>query len=566
MALVKVEPAAESAEAESTADQGSDAADKEPSDADAGVGVLGWLGFVIINMAAWGIIAVSSALAWPLGLFIALVYTGILMGLAVFIQRWGRRYRSFENLLWVLACWFVFILGLYLSVNVVGPAFDEDVQSSPPVNDFTNYDPIKLLPVGSSPSLLAWADESSSLDRRDRELPTYAEFQGYVFFRGMSSSFRAKTSSSAILLRSDASSTFAVTPVLTNPRSFVHFQSQLLFLAWSEGQGDGLWSISQSGAAQADAALVKSISGPNSFRGSLSDLIVDGGSLYFRAEYDCDGTWYRTIYSLNDTSAEPVNLRGNDCKVQSIDSSSTGEIDTSDEKPTAVLWGTLLIGIGPMLLVASAIVVYRRLPGLFMNLFLGVGIAVILLYLIGLDEDSIDSDGVFTFLKWFITLYTAAAYVSITLVSVLMTKVPELIEDMKPWIVAIAGLPFFIVIHFDLEVPVTQEAWAWLLYSFLAVVQMLISIAVSETFPMVLGALSTFVISWKIAREIVRTIFGPDLGEVETLTLLGIMALQGVGIMAGAILYAGRRAEVDAFVRGALLRCLKQEARVEASS
>jgi len=278
----------------------------------------------------------------------------------------------------------------------------------------------------------------------------------------------------------------------------------------------------------------------------VSDLIVDGGTLYFKAEYYCGDVWFKTIFSSNGTSEGTTNLRGSSCATDSSSTDGSKEyVDTSGGKPTAQMWGALLLGIVPMVSLAGFVVVRKKMPGMFMNLFLGVGIAVILLYFIGLDEDGVEFEYVSSFLKWFITLYTGAAYVAITLVSVLVLNLPQLIEDMKSWIVA---------------------AGAWLLYTFLAGVQMLISIAVSRTFPMVMGAISTFVISWKIAREIVKAIFGPDLGEVETLTLLGIMALQGIGIIAGAIVYASKRKDVDRLVREALLKCLKRDQVVNASA
>mmetsp|Transcript_66659 Transcript_66659/g.168057 ORF Transcript_66659/g.168057 Transcript_66659/m.168057 type:complete len:578 (+) Transcript_66659:96-1829(+) len=570
MAEVQPEQPAVLAEAEPSADQGPAPAEPAaPASADSGVGVLGWLGFVIINIAAWGIIAVSSVLNWGFGFAITLVYTGILMGIATCLSSRGAgRYRSFENLLWVLACWFVFILGLYLSINVLGPAFDEE--SSNPLNPGSgrsgpDNDLTKLLPDGSSATLLAWADDSLK-NWRESQVPTYAEFEGYVFFSGMSSTLLASTSSDAILLRSDATSTNAVTPVLTNTRSFAELQSKLFFLAQSENQESGLWSLSQSGASQGAATLIKAVSSPNGNYASVNDLIVDAGTLYFKANYYCDdGYWYESIFSSDGTSAGTANLRGADCLAASNSTGSTDPaFDTEAEKPTAQMWGMLLLGVVPMVTLASVVIAWKKMPGMFMNIFLGVGIGVILLYFIGLDEDGVEFEQVSSFLKWFITLYTAAAYIAITLVSIFIQELPALVNDMKDWIVVIVGFPFFVVIHFDLDIPVTEEVWAWALYAFLAGAQMLISIAVARTFPMVMGAISTFVISWKIAREIVRAIFGDELGEVETLTLLGILALQGIGIIAGAIMYASRRVEIETLVRNALLRCLKKEDKAQA--
>merc|ERR1712032_360831 len=90
-----------------------------------------------------------------------------------------------------------------------------------------------------------------------------------------------------------------------------------------------------------------------------------------------------------------------------------------------------------------------------------------------------------------------------------------------------------------------------IVYALLSLVQMVISMVVSRTVPMVAGAAGLFVISWKVAYEIVE--FADfDGHEFKMLAMLSIVALQGIGIIVAAIFYAGRRKEIDTKVRDTL--------------
>lgn len=109
-----------------------DSADAQQS---VGVGVLGWLGFIIVNLAAWGIVGVTTAISWIFGLGVCLLYIALLIGLAFWLERSGSVYKQFINLLWVLAGWFVFIAGAYIAVRVVmGSVLDLTRPESRPVH------------------------------------------------------------------------------------------------------------------------------------------------------------------------------------------------------------------------------------------------------------------------------------------------------------------------------------------------------------------------------------------------------------------------------------------------
>merc|ERR1712187_395008 len=150
---------------------------------------------------------------------------------------------------------------------------------------------------------------------------------------------------------------------------------------------------------------------------------------------------------------------------------------------------------------------------------------------------------------------TSLLWVAIVVVSLLKQNLPKWLEELKTWAVAFVGTSFFIILHIDLEIPFTAEVWPWIVYAMVTLLQVIESSVVSRTVPMVCGAIGLFVISWKVAFELVQ-LADFDGGQLNMLALLAIVALQVIGIIVLAIAYAGRRSEVDDFVR-AILTCKK---------
>eukprot|EP00929_Paragymnodinium_shiwhaense_P037475 TRINITY_DN19964_c0_g1_i1.p1 TRINITY_DN19964_c0_g1~~TRINITY_DN19964_c0_g1_i1.p1 ORF type:complete len:346 (+),score=52.56 TRINITY_DN19964_c0_g1_i1:492-1529(+) len=332
----------------------------------------------------------------------------------------------------------------------------------------------------------------------------------------------------------------------------------MYFLGRNDEVKAGLFTVTSANAAAAVATVVAAVPEDSSGFPSADHLVVDNGKLYFKARQWCESAGYTvpTVYESNGTTAGTKDLRQDACARIPNPSTSTDEPSLTGAKPVAALWSTIFLSVLPMMATAAVILALKSMPGMFANLYAGGGIGIIILYLIAESNP----DNIFDFMKWFIFLYTGVAYIVFTLASILVQKPEGVFEEMKDWIVVFVGGPFFIVIHVISEVPVTTSALAWIAYALLAALQMFISIAVQRTLPLVFGAICTFVISWKISREIVIAILGDQLGETEVLSTLGLMALQGIGIVLGAIFYASRRVDIDAAVRGALLKLLGRPA------
>lgn len=520
---------------------------KDEDDQDNGVGVLGWLGFVIINMAVWGIIGTSSMIYWPLGFVVCLIYIGLLIGMAICLEGRGNKYSQFVNLLWVVSCSFVFVAGAYLAVNVVGKSVDQPdtfFPGPPGPPAFFNPDLAQVLPDGSSKELKDWAND----DKYWKDQPAFAVFKKNTFFSAKNSK-DASNKYDEVLWRSDGANVTLVAPNLSNPNSFVTFKSKLYFSAYNEDTGMELWSISD---PTAKAKLIGEVV-EGSKDGNVGSLFVDEAhqKLYFKAAYYCPGGEYlRTIFSTDGVSDGIVDLRAEACPTSTSGKPGETPIPSgggSIEKAT--LWGILLLADLPMLALAIFVLVKKNMPGIFFSLFKGIWVAATVLH----QLSNSDSDDAYVFQKMFLTIFTSSIWIAIVLVQFRVANPPAWIDDMKTWAVVVNGAVFFAVLHFDLSIPVTESYWPWWVYAFVIGLQMGASMIVSRTFPMVLSAVGLFMIAWRIAYEILNFLHVGS-SEVKTLLMLVLVGLEGVGIILAAVGYATKRSQIDKSVRELILK------------
>merc|ERR1719433_1135090 len=99
-----------------------------------------------------------------------------------------------------------------------------------------------------------------------------------------------------------------------------------------------------------------------------------------------------------------------------------------------------------------------------------------MVYLLAVDRDTSNME---TFLKYFITIYSAAQKVGIFVISVLMPELQQQwLDELKSWAVVFVTGTFFIIIHIDLEIPFNTDAywWRWVIYALLSLELMVFSI------------------------------------------------------------------------------------------
>jgi len=504
------------------------------------VGVLGWLGFIIINFAAWGFISLFSSIDWIFGFIVCACYTLLLMWLANVLERRGAEYKGFANLLWVLAATFVLVLGVVFSFRVLDHAnFADDGnggsnsdQDNGCGSNFLSNDLAFLLPDNASEGLRTWAGNLASWTSGG---PTFAMFAGSVLFSGR------ETSGTWVegLWCGNGSSVSKVAPELRDASLFLEFQSSLFFAS-----GNALWRVDSEDLL--GAVLVKDVDL------GVSHLFVDAptSSLYFKGRFRCpeSGAQVDTIFQSNGTRAGTVDLRGDVCCSPSTSTTTFRPGSTSSGKPSrGALWGVLFLGVVPMMIVASLVLAWKKMPGMVVNLFSGVLIAAMLIYELGRSDDD---DSFSDFLKWFITIYTSALWVAIIAWSLRFPSLPAWLEELKTWAVAVVGFTFAIIVQVDIQVLIYGGALRWVAYALVMLLQLVFSAAVSRTVPMVFGAMGLFIVTWKIAFDIAE--FVGFRSTSWLIVMLSIVLLQGIGVVMAGVFYASKRSQIDEFVQNSL--------------
>lgn len=494
-----------------------------------------------------------------------------LVGLAFWLEKQDKgKYRQFLNLLWVLGCSFTFILGAYIAIRVIGPAFKDDSSTNNNNNsgsggsssgtDVSESSLAGLLPSNASATLVSWASAS----RWQTTEANYGGFGSSMYFNGLSEGSNGNN----ILLRASGSDANEVVPWLRNAKDFEQYSSSLFFLASDNATGhESLWKITSGSPESATEAISRSeLNIPDS--GDVMSVTndPDTAALYLKGYYRCSSfssSCWSTVYTLLESDGTPAgttDLRGSPsdvcttvCAESNPGSGSGSGNGGPGEAPKAEVWAVIFLGIVPMMLLAGFVLIRKQLPGPFVNLYGGFQAIVILVMLVVADEAWLNSGNNFAnFLKWFLTSYNSVFWLVLAFWSLARETIPEWQEELKSWAVVFVGVSFFVMIHIDLEIPFKDESWRWVVYALLTVAQLLMSAIVSRTVPMVAGAVGLFVLAWKIAIEIVK--FAGLEGEYYMLSVLVIMAVQGAGIVLGAIWYSSQREKLDAMVV-ALLRC-----------
>jgi len=279
----------------------------------------------------------------------------------------------------------------------------------------------------------------------------------------------------------------------------------------------------------------------------VKGLFVADSKLYFKASYTCPhgGQYIRTIFHTDGTATGTKDLRADVCPANNTDESKPTH-PYYNTKPTAEMWGALLCAALPMIALSTYVLVARKMPGLFLNIYAGVWVAITLLYALSITEVG---DSMLTFQKWFGTIYSSLLYIGLVVFTVRVQEPPPWLENLKTWAVAVVGSTFFIIIHIDLEIPMTGYNWPWVVFFVLVLLQMVASSILTRIIPMIYSAIGLFEVAWRISYEIVHLIFGGLSGEGATLTMLLILALQGIGIILLAVGYAAKKAQIDGSVR-----------------
>lgn len=524
-----------------------DSADAEQQSV--GVGVLGWLGFIIVNLAAWGIVGVTTAISWIFGLGVCLLYIALLIGLAFWLERSGSVYKQFINLLWVLAGWFVFIAGAYIAVNTLGR---DGISTGPyPTGISTsswefNQGVQDLLPSSASASLKNWALRAG----RYPDGTDYITFGGSVFFNG-------RVNGVSQFLRVTGGQTVQVS---NSGLALTTFQSKLFF-----ADNSRIYSIEENNGVFSDPQAAFSYVGGDEVQG----IYVENNVMYYKVSRSCVDPctgWNSEVITIfsSSTGTDSTDLRGDACDAWSTLKQSESACGTGDLGGGGVssvlpgpsvesIWGVIFMAAVPMLILSFVVLIRKKMPGLFFNIFGGIVAIVVMVYALVNTQPTQGGLDAVNFFKWFFLIFTSVQWIALVAWSLAVEKQEEWLEELKTWATGVVGVTFFITIHFVLEIPFKQDWWLWVIYGLLALTQMLFSAVVKRTLPMVTGALGAFVVAWKVASEVSQA-FQISSYQLQILALFGIIGLEGVGIILAAIAFARNRDAIQDGVRE-LLSC-----------
>lgn len=208
--------------------------------------------------------------------------------------------------------------------------------------------------------------------------------------------------------------------------------------------------------------------------------------------------------------------------------------------PACRLLAVLFLAVLPQLSLSAFLWRSKRLPGMFLTLYAGVFSLAYTLFLFG--ASGARSQEV-TFLKCFLTIYSS---LGIGVLVYLQRKDSKEIspcekgcssaEGVKTWAVNVTSWVFFVVIHFDLRIPLTSLWYMWAMYAFLCLLLIGFSKLMSRTLPMTLGGMGGLVVCAAIAWSM-PVWCGMD--EDDSYTALLQMALMaGLGIAVSWVLYS----------------------------
>jgi len=268
-----------------------------------------------------------------------------------------------------------------------------------------------------------------------------------------------------------------------------------------------------------------------------------GSKLYIKVTYYCPVGIYtqKTIFVTDGTAESTMDLQDSPCSSSST--TSPHDVHIRDRYAAA---STVLLGVLPMVGLASFVLVTRKLPGVLLNILGGIFAAICLLYVafgaVNRGE---------TFFKWTATVYTAILWICIVAACVTIVHRREWQDELITWAVAIVAPSFFYIVHIDLNLPWTDGWLEWAIFTAIVSLHAAASMLISRIIPLVLFAIGTFEIALRISYTLVAEVLGLE-GQLQLLIMFALFAVEGIGIILGAIFYASRRSAVETSVRAFL--------------
>jgi len=294
--------------------------------------------------------------------------------------------------------------------------------------------------------------------------------------------------SGRILARANNESMDTVPPGIFDAHSFIEHDGHLFFFGKNVADGgECFWGIRGSG----DATLIQQFQ--PGFQ--LRHLRREENAFLFEAVGLCGTFRSTTRFSSNGTLEGTQATEGDFPELVDLCLKLASGMEF--RPPTSRLLAILFLGILPQTGLAAYLLIKKKVPGVFLNVFLGAYAVTFFVWI--LMKGPVVN--LLFFLQASTMTYAAAACVAVAVNQVLWSKVSEtFIQELGTWATAVTSIAFFGAVHLALKIP--SEGWTWPLYGILHLPQIAFALLMRRLTPMALFVTGLLVLLYKAVFEL----------------------------------------------------------------
>lgn len=528
-----------------------------------------YVGGLLVNSSFVFLISWGTAVFWPIGFAIAVLYTAGLFAVGTYLRKRESPVPAI-NLLYLVGVVGVGASGMILAYNVTGCNSRSGSSSSSTSQDWV-FDAVAS---NASTDVVAWAGLSRW--RSDRSDATYAfvPSTGATYFRGRNGT----SSHSEYLIRASA----GVPPVLvsdaiTSP-SYLHLvgepSSHLCFVGWSTSPISGVYNCDSRVyccSIGTDCALSLAAVAPLAATAepcNPTDLLVDAaGVLWLKTNApfgvsSSSGVVYRVgpPFTSASLASRPVSASYPPPPPPSTpgaapSSSSASGGCNSEHAFRMMALAALLLATLPSLGTALWLWWKLSIPSMAFAAFALLSAVVLNSYALA------DPRGTHAYdvIKWWFALFGF-----VWLVGAAAVKLAERADDETiAWAINAGSIAYFAAVHAITQVPFSATAFGWVVYNVVLTLPMLalavVVAGVSAGLPLLLASAGILIDTYKVTNEIVALLGDPT---IQLFVRFLVLATVGVGIVALGVLYPRYQAPlaewVDAMASLVCVRCRRR--------
>lgn len=339
-----------------------------------------------------------------------------------------------------------------------------------------------------------------------------------------------------------------VPPGVMDAHSFIEHNGDLFFIGRVLEGGECLWGMRGGG----DAIILQQFQPGFRLRHFRRNESL--GAFFFQAVGLCG--WFRSIteFRSNGTVEGTEGIEGTEGDFPGlVDLCLKLASGMEWRPPTGRLLSILLLGILPQTGLATYLLIWKKVPGVFLNIFVGAYSATFILWILmkGMAVNLL------LFLQASTMTYATTACVAVALNQVLWSNVSSdssFVEELGTWASSISCISFFGAVHLALNIPSDgPEGWAWPLYGILILPQIAFALLMRRTTPMALFIAGALVLLYKAILEILNPRIGLP-ADLSRALQLGVFYAIGGFVLLILLVYHDNKAFLEAVVHRHLRR------------